>query len=89
MIDRGHALPVSKQCAALGISRGSIYYEASHMLGDLAGAAVLIHLIMKFLFLDKLLSRLGVILCSVGKPWRETWRHVVHTMCNHSNGGVP
>ncbi len=27
MIDRGHALPVSKQCAALGISRGSIYYE--------------------------------------------------------------
>jgi putative transposase len=28
MIDRGHALPVSKQCAALGISRGSIYYES-------------------------------------------------------------
>ena len=27
MIDRGHALPVLKQCAALGISRGSIYYE--------------------------------------------------------------
>src|SRR5262249_53527197 len=27
MIDRGYALPVSKQCAALGISRGSIYYE--------------------------------------------------------------
>jgi putative transposase len=27
MIDRGHALPVSKQCAALGISRGSVYYE--------------------------------------------------------------
>jgi putative transposase len=27
MIDRCHALPVSKQCAALGISRGSIYYE--------------------------------------------------------------
>ena len=27
MIDRGHALPVSKQCAALGISRGSIYYD--------------------------------------------------------------
>ena len=27
MIDRGHALPVSKQCAALGISRGSTYYE--------------------------------------------------------------
>ena len=27
MIDRGHALPVLKQCAALGISRRSIYYE--------------------------------------------------------------
>ena len=27
MIDRGHALPVAKQCAALGISRGSVYYE--------------------------------------------------------------
>src|SRR3974377_2418189 len=27
MIDRDHELPVSKQCAALGISRGSIYYE--------------------------------------------------------------
>ena len=27
MIDRDHVLPVSKQCAALGISRGSIYYE--------------------------------------------------------------
>jgi putative transposase len=27
MIDRGHALPVSKQCAALGISRGGIYYK--------------------------------------------------------------
>ena len=27
MIDRGHALPVSKLCAALGISRGSIHYE--------------------------------------------------------------
>jgi len=27
MMDRGHALPVLKQCAALGISRGSIYYE--------------------------------------------------------------
>ena len=27
MIDRGHALSVSKQCAVLGISRGSIYYE--------------------------------------------------------------
>jgi len=26
MIDRDHELPVSKQCAALGISRGSIYY---------------------------------------------------------------
>jgi putative transposase len=28
MIDRDHELPVSKQCAALGISRGSVYYEA-------------------------------------------------------------
>jgi putative transposase len=27
MIDRNHELSVSKQCAALGISRGSIYYE--------------------------------------------------------------
>jgi putative transposase len=27
MIDRDHELPASKQCAALGISRGSIYYE--------------------------------------------------------------
>jgi len=27
MIDRDHELSVSKQCAALGISRGSIYYE--------------------------------------------------------------
>jgi len=27
MIDRDHELPVSKQCAALGISRGSVYYE--------------------------------------------------------------
>ena len=26
MIDRDHELPVSKQCAALGISQGSIYY---------------------------------------------------------------
>jgi putative transposase len=29
MIDRDHELSVSKQCAALGISRGSIYYEAA------------------------------------------------------------
>jgi len=27
MIDRDHELPVSKQCAALEISRGSAYYE--------------------------------------------------------------
>ena len=27
MIDRDHELPVSKQWAALGISRGSVYYE--------------------------------------------------------------
>jgi hypothetical protein len=27
MIDREHELPVSKQCAALEISRGSVYYE--------------------------------------------------------------
>ena len=27
MIDRDHELSVSKQCAALGISRGSVYYE--------------------------------------------------------------
>ena len=27
MIDRGYALPVLKQCAALGISRGCTYYE--------------------------------------------------------------
>ena len=27
MINRNHELPVSKQCAALGISRGSVYYE--------------------------------------------------------------
>src|SRR5262245_43336698 len=37
MIDRGHALPVLKQCAALGISRGSIYYEpVAVSAGDLA-----------------------------------------------------
>src|SRR5262249_34738930 len=37
MIDRGHALPVLKQCAALGISRGSIYYEPVAMsASDLA-----------------------------------------------------
>ena len=28
MIDRGHDLALTKQCAALGISRGSVYYEA-------------------------------------------------------------
>ena len=27
MIDRSHALPVSRQARLLGISRGSIYYE--------------------------------------------------------------
>jgi hypothetical protein len=27
MIDRDHELPLSKQAAALGISRGSLYYE--------------------------------------------------------------
>jgi putative transposase len=37
MIDRDHELPVSKQCAALGISRGSIYYEpAAVSVSDLA-----------------------------------------------------
>lgn len=37
MIDRDHELPVSKQCAALGISRGSIYYEpAAVSASDLA-----------------------------------------------------
>jgi putative transposase len=37
MIDRGHELSVSKQCAALGISRGSIYYEpAAVSASDLA-----------------------------------------------------
>src|SRR5262245_26481217 len=37
MIDRDHELPVSKQCAALGISRGSVYYEPVEVsAGDLA-----------------------------------------------------
>lgn len=37
MIDRDHELPVSKQCAALGISRGSVYYEpAAVSASDLA-----------------------------------------------------
>ena len=37
MIDRDHKLPVSKQCAALGISRGSVYYEPVPVsAGDLA-----------------------------------------------------
>jgi putative transposase len=37
MIDRDHELAVSKQCAALGISRGSIYYEpAAVSASDLA-----------------------------------------------------
>jgi putative transposase len=37
MIDRDHELPASKQCAALGISRGSIYYEpAAVSASDLA-----------------------------------------------------
>ena len=37
MIDRDHELPVSKQCAALEISRGSVYYEPVAVSeGDLA-----------------------------------------------------
>jgi putative transposase len=37
MIDRGHDLSVTKQCAALGISRGSVYYEPVPVsAGDLA-----------------------------------------------------
>ncbi len=28
MIDRGHELPLSRQAAVLGISRGSLYYSA-------------------------------------------------------------
>jgi putative transposase len=37
MIDRDHELSVSKQCAALGISRGSVYYEpAAVSASDLA-----------------------------------------------------
>ena len=37
MIGRDHELPVSKQCAALGISRGCVYYEpAEASAGDLA-----------------------------------------------------
>ena len=27
MIDRTHALPLTRQAAALGISRGAVYYE--------------------------------------------------------------
>jgi putative transposase len=27
MIDRSHALPISKQAKALNISRGSVYYQ--------------------------------------------------------------
>ena len=34
MIDRNHQLPVIKQCAALGISRGSIYYEPVAVSAD-------------------------------------------------------
>jgi putative transposase len=37
MIDRDHDLSVTKQCAALGISRGSVYYEPVPVsAGDLA-----------------------------------------------------
>jgi putative transposase len=37
MIDRDHGLSVSRQCAALGISRGSVYYEpAAVSQSDLA-----------------------------------------------------
>jgi putative transposase len=37
MIDRDHELPVSRQCAVLGISRGSVYYEpVAVSLSDLA-----------------------------------------------------
>jgi len=37
MIDRDHELPVSKQCATLGISRGSVDYEPSGLsVSDLA-----------------------------------------------------
>ena len=28
MIDRGHGLPLTRQAAMLGISRGSLYYSA-------------------------------------------------------------
>ena len=28
MIDRGHTLPLTRQAAMLGISRGSLYYSA-------------------------------------------------------------
>jgi len=34
MIDRNDQLPVIKQCAALGISRGSIYYEPVAVSAD-------------------------------------------------------
>jgi hypothetical protein len=40
----------------------------------------------KFLFVDKLLSRLDVMPYLVGKPWRGDLASVVHTTCNHSNG---
>ena len=36
MIDRTHALPLTRQAAALGISRGAIYYEPRPVpVGDL------------------------------------------------------
>ena len=37
MIDRSHALPITKQAKALGISRGSVYYRPRRVLAaDLA-----------------------------------------------------
>jgi len=47
MIDRAHDLPITKQAAALNISRGSIYYlprpvSMASASGSLVSAAVII-----------------------------------------------
>jgi putative transposase len=77
MIDRAHALPVSKQAKALGISRGSVYYLPRQVpAADLALMRRIDELHLEFPFagsrmLRDFLKREG---CSVGR------RHVATLM---------
>jgi hypothetical protein len=65
------------------------YMQPFPIAEKLSYATGLTHDVSKFLFVDKLLSRLDGIPYFVGTPWREPGETWCTKLCNHSKRGVP